>query len=249
MTSSYVRPRAKIFTTTGPHFDLLIFDFDGTLCDTRAAIAHCLERALARYDRPIPPSERTARIVSKGLSLQETVVLLDPGLRGQSDAITELVGAYRSFYHESDPLITMVPGADIALRTLHARRAKCIVVSNKGVEAIHRSLDRFELTPFIDFVFGDEPGVPFKPDPALLTERIIPKFPQVAKARMLMIGDTEVDIQFAHASGIACCWAAYGFGDRQRCMALLPEYHIETIEELPEIVGGSATVPSQATPP
>jgi phosphoglycolate phosphatase len=224
----------------GTRFDLLIFDFDGTLCDTRFAIAHCLERALAKYGRPIPPPEHTASIVSKGLSLPETFVQLDPGLRAQSDAITELVGTYRSFYRaEGDPLITMFAGTDVVLQTMRAREVKCIVVSNKGAEAIDRSLDRYKLRLFIDLVFGEEPGVPFKPDPALLTDRIVPKFPQIAKARMLMIGDTEVDIRFAQAGGLGCCWAAYGFGDRHNCMALSPEYTIDTIDQLPKIVSGS----------
>jgi len=70
----------------------------------------------------------------------------------------------------------------------------------------------------------------------LLTDRIAPKFPQIAKARMLMIGDTEVDIQFARASQIKCCWAAYGFGERSRCLALTPDYRIEIIGDLPTIV-------------
>jgi phosphoglycolate phosphatase len=56
---------------------------------------------------------------------------------------------------------------------------------------------------------------------------------------MLMIGDTEADIKFAHASEIACCWAAYGFGDRQHCMALSPEYIIEHIDELRNILSSS----------
>src|SRR5580658_3004364 len=130
----------------GTRFDLLIFDFDGTLCDTRFAIAHCLERALAKYGRPIPPPELPASIVSKGLSLPETFVQLDPGLRAQSDAIAELVGTYRSFYRaEGDPLITMCAGTDVVLQTMRAREVKCIVVSNKGAEAIDRSLDRYKL--------------------------------------------------------------------------------------------------------
>jgi phosphoglycolate phosphatase len=224
---------------TKTRFDLLIFDFDGTLCDTHRAIAHCLERALAKYGRPIPPPAQMASIVSKGLSLAETIVLLDPGLRGQSHAVAEMISAYRSFYPiEGDPLVTAFPGTKAALQTLHTLGATCIVVSNKGVDAIHRSLDRYGLAPFIDLVFGDQPGVPFKPDPALLTDHIAPKFPYIGKARILMIGDTEVDIRFAHASGIACCWAAYGFGNRQSCMALSPVYRIETIYELPEIVSG-----------
>jgi phosphoglycolate phosphatase len=218
-------------------FDLLIFDFDGTLCDTRVAIAHCLERTLAKFDCPNPAREQTVEIVSKGLSLPETIISLDPSLRPRSDVVTEMVNTYRSFYRaEGDALVTMVPGAKPLLQSANERGAKCIVVSNKGVEAIRRSLDRFDLTPFIDRIFGEEPGVPFKPDPALLNDRIVPKFSQVAKARMLMIGDTEVDIKFAQAAQIACCWAAYGFGDRQRCMALSPEYTIEIIQELAQIV-------------
>jgi phosphoglycolate phosphatase len=223
----------------GTRFDLLIFDFDGTLCDTRVAIAHCLERALSRYGRPIPPPGHTASIVSRGLSLPETIILLDPGLRAQSTAVSEMVSAYRSFYSsEGDTLVKVFPGAKAVLQRVHELGTKCIVVSNKGIQAIHRSLDRFELTPFIDLVLGDEPGVPIKPDPALLIDHIVPKFPRVAKERMLMIGDTEVDIKFAHAGEIACCWAAYGFGDRQHCMALSPEYIIENIQELRAIVGG-----------
>ena len=224
--------------TTG-RFDLLIFDFDGTLCDTRRAIAHCLERTLAKYGRPIPSPEQTASIVSKGLSLPETFSLLDPGLRGQSDVIAEMIGAYRSFYSdEGDPLVAAFPGAKAALQSVHALGTKCIVVSNKGVDAIRRSLNRYELAPLIDLVFGDQPGVPLKPDPALLTDHIAPKFSHIAKTRTLMIGDTEVDIGFAQASGIACCWAAYGFGNRQNCLALWPGYLIENIDELPAIVSG-----------
>jgi phosphoglycolate phosphatase len=224
----------------GTRFDLLIFDFDGTLCDTRVAIAHCLERALSKYGRPIPPRGHTASIVSRGLSLPETIILLVPGLRAQSAAVSAMVTAYRSFYSsEGDTLVKMVPGANVTLQRVREFGTKCIVVSNKGIQAVRRSLDRFELTPFIDLVLGDEPGVPIKPDPALLTDRIVPNFPQIAEARMLMIGDTEADIKFAHASEIACCWAAYGFGDRQHCMALSPEYIIEHIDELRNILSSS----------
>jgi phosphoglycolate phosphatase len=218
-------------------FDLLIFDFDGTLCDTRSAIAHCLERALARYGRPIPPPKQTASIVSQGFSLAETLSLLDPGLCGQGGVIDEMISAYRSFYaSEGDPLVEAFAGTKAALQSVDALGVKCIVVSNKGVDAIHRSLERYGLAPFIDRVFGDQPGVPFKPDPALLTDHIAPRFPHIAKARILMIGDTEVDIRFARASGIACCWAAYGFGNPQGCMALSPRYIIENVEQLSAVV-------------
>ena len=94
-------------------FDLVILDYDGTLSDTRFAIAHCIERALAKYGRPIPPLEQTMPAASKGLSLRETCLLLDPGLLEHRAALDEIVGTYRSFYrNESEPLIKMFPGAE-----------------------------------------------------------------------------------------------------------------------------------------
>jgi phosphoglycolate phosphatase len=221
----------------GARFDLLIFDFDGTLCDTRLAIAHCLKRTLAKHGRLIPAPEHTASVVGKGLSLAETFLSLDPALREKTEVLAELIGTYRSLHrNEGDPLIEMVSGADETLQNIHARGIKCVVVSNKGTESIHRSLDRYGLAPFIDLVFGEEQDIPPKPDPRLLTDRIVPEFPQIPRSRMLMVGDTEIDIAFARAAGIACCWAAYGFGNRQRCAALAPEYHIDAIAELLAVV-------------
>jgi phosphoglycolate phosphatase len=55
--------------------------------------------------------------------------------------------------------------------------------------------------------------------------------------RMLMVGDTETDIVFAKASGIACCWASYGYGDMGRCRALAPQYEIAGIADLPPLLG------------
>ena len=51
-----------------------------------------------------------------------------------------------------------------------------------------------------------------------------------------MVGDTEIDIQFAKASGISCCWASYGYGDKARCRKLEPEYRIDSIAELPALI-------------
>jgi phosphoglycolate phosphatase len=220
-------------------FDLVIFDYDGTLGDTRSAIAHCLERALAKHSMPILAVERVMPAVGKGLSLQETCILLDASLRNHSALLDEIVGTYRTLYREEgEPLIEMFAGAREAIEKIHASGAKCIVVSNKGIDAVIRSLERYEMASFVDLILADQPGLPHKPDPALLTGHILPKFPQIARQRMLMVGDTEIDIEFAKMTGIACCWVAYGFGDRERCLALAPDYLIESVAEVAAIVRG-----------
>jgi phosphoglycolate phosphatase len=218
-------------------FDLVILDFDGTLSNTRLAIAHCLQRAFAVSGRPIADPARIMPIVRKGLPLQPTGLLLDPTLAWNAGALEEIVSAYRRFYHkEGEWLVDAFPEAESALRRLHHGGVRCAVVSNKGVQAVERSLRRHGLRPFVDAVFAEQPETPRKPDGALMSVCIRPHFPSVASDRMLMVGDTELDIEFAKNCGIACCWAAYGFGDRHRCLALGPNYLIEHIADLPALV-------------
>ncbi len=219
-------------------FDLVILDYDGTLSDTRRAIAHCLGQAFAARGRAVAEPAHTLSVVGQGLSLHETFLLLDPALSASGAALDALMQTYRTLYRdEGEPLIAMFPGAARTLRRLHNGGIKCAIVSNKGVAAVLRSLERCGLAAPIEAVFAEQPGRPGKPDPALLTEHIQPKFPEITRQRMLMVGDTETDIVFARRAGIACCWAAYGFGDPARCAALEPDFRIERIEELPGVVG------------
>jgi phosphoglycolate phosphatase len=218
-------------------FDLVIFDYDGTLSDTRFAIAHCIASAFAKHGRSAPARERIMLTMSQGRSLRDTCLVLYPKLREDEAALGEIVGTYRALYRdESEPLIKMFPGAAAVLQELHAIGVKCVVVSNKGFDAVRRALDQFAMAALVSLVFAEEAGVPTKPDPALLTGRILPRFPQIPRERVLMVGDTEIDIEFAARAGVACCWAAYGFGDRERCLALSPTYVIESIEELPALI-------------
>lgn len=222
---------------TATLYDLIVFDYDGTLCDTRLAIAQSIARAFDKFGRPVPARQRRLSVVGQGLSLRDTCLQLDAGLREHPAALDEIVQSYRAFYRdEGEPLIRMFAGVGDTLQRLCTLGLKCIVVSNKGFEAVQRSLDRHQLTPLVAAVFAERPGVPGKPDPALLTDHIIPQFPQIAGERMLMVGDTEADIAFATAAGIACCWAAYGFGDQARCRALRPQYEISAIAQLPDVI-------------
>jgi phosphoglycolate phosphatase len=218
-------------------FDLVILDYDGTLGDTRLAIAHCLERALMSQGRA-SSRERITDAVGRGLRLRETLAFLLPDLHEDGRDVEAIVSSYRALYRdESEPWIKPFAGAREALQRLHASGIVCAVVSNKGFGAVVRSLDRHRMSPFVERIFAERPGLPTKPDPALLSEHILQRHPPVAKERVLMVGDTDVDITFARRAGIASCWAAYGFGDRECCLALSPTYVIETIEALPAVVG------------
>jgi phosphoglycolate phosphatase len=78
--------------------------------------------------------------------------------------------------------------------------------------------------------------------------RVMPLFVGATASEFLMIGDTSADIAFARAVGIKSCWASYGYGDRETCRALAPDYEIASISDLiaivsPAITSGDAIAP------
>jgi len=214
-------------------YDAIVFDYDGTLFDTRAAIAHCLQRAFAQYRRPIPGHECVQAAIKTGLPLPDTLIALDGRLRADRRALGNLVGTYREIYlDEGTPLLQPFTGVLDTLQQLQAGGAKCVVVSNKGVAAIRRSLELSGVGCFIDLIFGDAPGLPKKPDPAILIEHVLPRYEQLQKERTLIVGDTEIDILFAKRSGASSCWASYGYGESARCRRLDPDHEISSIAAL-----------------
>jgi phosphoglycolate phosphatase len=218
-------------------FEVVVFDYDGTLFDTRLAIVHCIERAFEECGRPIPALAGIMRTVETGLPLQETMFVLDQGLRDDQAALDKLVETYRTLYRdEALPFVKPFSGAGNALRTLHDNGTQCVVVSNKGIAAIRRSLDQNQLSSFVDLVFGDQPGRPNKPDPAVLTDHILPRYRQYQRQQILMVGDTATDIVFAKAAGISSCWASYGYGELEHCRGLAPDHEISSIAKLPPLV-------------
>lgn len=217
-------------------FRLILFDYDGTLFDTRPAIIHCLRRSFEECGRPVRGGDAIAAGVRTGATLPDTLLWLDPELGCDHRALSELVVTYRRLYRdEGTTLLHAFPGTAETLRQLHRDGIKCLVVSNKGTAAIHRSLATSGLSALIDFVLGDQPGMPKKPDPAIVTAFILSRY-RAHRDEILIIGDTEIDILFAKRSGVTACWASYGYGEPEQCRALEPQHVISAITELPAVI-------------
>lgn len=223
-------------------FKVIAFDYDGTLFDTRPAIIHCIARAFEESGRPKPADDAVWQTVRSGIALQDTFLMLDRDLRADRAALQDRVRIYRTIYlDEGTALLRPFAGAKDVLHELHSRGIKCLIVSNKGIAAIRRSLAENGLNSFIDLVLGDEPGLPRKPDPAMMTDHVLPRYPQFDRQDILVVGDTEADILFAQRSGTTCCWASYGYGEAGRCRALAPRHEISSIAQLLPLIEASRT--------
>ena len=178
-------------------FDLVLIDFDGTLCATQAAIAHCVKATLLEEQALRPPNSSVLEVISSGVGLEDTFrTLVKVAL--DADTVSRLVKNYRARYDvEGDPRTTMFPGWHEVLSSLsRLGGAAGVVVSNKGIKSVQNAMNQFGIADRVALVIGDMPGISRKPDPAVFYAVILPRYPEVNRERVLVVGDTDADIPF-----------------------------------------------------
>ncbi|HEX7159032.1 MAG TPA: HAD hydrolase-like protein [Edaphobacter sp.] len=211
-----------------------IFDFDGTLASSLEGIFACMQETLAHYGFSQPTLDEVRRTV--GLTLEESMHRLTQG-RCRELQTSEMIAFYRALHTaKAAPLTRLFEGAHAVLAELRAQGFFTVLVSNKGRAGLHQLLDQFAMSNAFDLVLSAEDAAFRKPDPRLYTEHIAPLLPHPPNAQTVVVGDTETDILFAKNAGLISCWAAYGYGDPERCKSLSPNLVVATLADLPAVV-------------
>ncbi len=188
---------------------LLVFDCDGTLVDSLAAIQHAMEAAFSAVDLPSPPAAAIRGIV--GLSVPQAVAVLAPGLpRGRLAALDrafrEAALAHRASGPDADG--RLYPGAREALQRLDTPATVMAVATGKARRGLEHTLDVFALRSFF-VATQTADDAPSKPHPGML--RNCERLTGIAPARTVMIGDTGFDIAMAKAHGCLAVGVSWGY--------------------------------------
>lgn len=184
-------------------FDLLIFDWDGTLMDSAGVIVDSIQRACEDIGRAAP-SERASRQII-GLGLIQALQTLLPDL--PADDYPRLVERYRHHYLGRDADLPLFAGVAGGIRDLHARGFRLAVATGKSRIGLERALetsglgDWFAATRCADQTHS-------KPHPAMVLELIDEL--DADPARTLVIGDTSHDLLMASNAGVASLGVTYG---------------------------------------
>lgn len=216
MTQLFTRP-----------FDLIVFDWDGTLMDSAAAIVRAIQLASRDLGIP-PPTEETARhVIGLGLSeaLRHALPTLSPA---DYPRMTE---RYRHHYLGSDRDfdLTLFAGVEKLLDRLLAAGHTLAVATGKSRLGLDRALDHFRLREkFTATRCADECAS--KPHPQMLLELM--EELGAAPERTLMIGDTTHDLQMAASAGTASLGVTYGAHPEAALLALQPLAAVASVEEL-----------------
>ena len=206
-------------------FELIVFDWDGTLMDSAALIVNSVQRAAVDLGLA-PPSEDRARHII-GLGLIDALRHALPGL--DESRYPEVADRYRHHYLSRDHELDLFAGADDLIRELAAADYLLGVATGKSRRGLDRALDGSGLRPHFHATrCADE--CHSKPHPQMLHE-LMEEF-GVAPEATLMIGDTTHDLLMAKNAGVASLAVAYGAHPRVQLEAEAPLYCAETLGDM-----------------
>ena len=206
-------------------FDLIVFDWDGTLVDSADSIVFSLQGA-ARDLGVTEPSNEEARYVI-GLGLNEAIRNLFPSLSSQK--LNVISDRYRHHYLTQNKKISLYKGASDVIKALHAKSFLLAVATGKSRAGLNRSFKSSGLGSFFhasrcaDETFS-------KPHPAMLLE-LMSQF-DVKASRTLMIGDTTHDLQMATNACVSGVGVTYGAHPKKRLETLAPLACVESVAQL-----------------
>jgi phosphoglycolate phosphatase len=184
-------------------FDLIVFDWDGTLFDSTALITRCIQAACADVGVPVPSDERASYVI--GMGLVEALRHAAPDLPRERYA--ELGDRYRHHYFARQHEVVLFDGTIGLLQDLKVRNHWLGVATGKSRRGLDEALQTVQLKGMFDATrTADETAS--KPNPQMLLE-LMSEF-GVEPERTLMIGDTTHDLQLAANAGTASIGVGYG---------------------------------------
>jgi phosphoglycolate phosphatase len=206
----------------------VLFDFDGTLADSYAAITASVNFVRARHSLP-PMDEREVR-TRVGHGLLELMAEIVPGGDPAADA---------RLYLQHHPSVMcqhthLLPGVAATLADLHAAGLRLAVCSNKPVAITRKLIEALGISTYFEGVFGPEDSGKPKPDPSMILlalEKV-----GVPRSQAVYVGDMPVDVETARNAGVMVYVLPTGSSDRETLEKVLPDRIFEKMAEISTVI-------------
>ncbi|MCJ0764316.1 HAD family hydrolase [Variovorax terrae] len=206
-------------------YDLIAFDWDGTLFDSTRIIVRCIQAAVRDVGGTVPSDHAAAYVI--GMGLMQALAYAAPDV--PPEKYPELNARYRHHYLARQNDISLFDGVLPLLADLRARHHWLAVATGKSRRGLDEALQAVELRGMFDGSrTADETAG--KPDPRMLHE-LMREF-GTEPERTLMIGDTTHDLQMAVNAGCASVGVSYGAHEPDAFEVLQPRFVAHSAREL-----------------
>ena len=196
-------------------YDLIVFDWDGTVMDSTAVIARSIQSASRDLDLPVPTDEVARHVI--GLGLDQALRYAVPAAGPQKHA--DLVARYRYHFFAQENEMPLFEGAEALMQELRDEGYYLAVATGKNRAGLDRTLKSSNMAQYFHSTRTADQTVS-KPDPTMLHE-ILDEL-DVSAPRALMIGDTTHDLQMAINAGMASLGMSHGAHPPEQLLELNP---------------------------
>jgi len=210
--------------------DTIFFDVDGTLVDSKKDIANAMNHALSFLG-------------FKNLTQNEIILHVGNGVK---DLVRNCMGSCRDeaviqkaadlywehfMAHAVDETVLYPHAKDILD---HLKDKRKFILTNRYKDFAEATLKGLGIIHYFEEVIGGDDEACIKPCAGILDK--IASEERVDKAKALIVGDMDVDILTGKNAGVKTCWVTYGLGRIEQVKDLKPDYIIEDLIELKEII-------------
>ena len=207
------------------NYDLIVFDWDGTLADSTEIIIDSIRTAADEIGLPMPARHEASSII--GLGLGEAIDTLFGDIGGSQ--FNELVARYGYHYKSKEHEIPLFYGASDAIPILAERGHLLAVATGKGRNGLNRALEKSGLSDYFHATrCVDE--CRSKPHPQMLLELMDEL--DVSPGRTLMIGDTSFDLLMAKNANVSSLAVTYGAHHLEDLISCGPIAYFDDFQEL-----------------
>jgi phosphoglycolate phosphatase len=212
---------------------LVIFDLDGTLIDSREDLIQSVNAMLRHFKRPELPGEVVASYVGDGAPMLVRRALGDP----EDEVFFKQALEYFLAYYRDHKLdhTTVYPGIRQALERFESngRARKLAVLSNKPVNPSRAILEALQLAKFFVRIYGGNSFETKKPDP--FGVRTILAETETTPENAMIVGDSSIDVLTGRNAGITTCGVTYGFAPHT-LREVEPDIVVDSPKDLEELL-------------
>lgn len=208
-------------------FELIVFDWDGTIMDSAGEIVGAMQRAIADLGLPERSPEAMRELI--GLGIDDVLARLFPELEARK--VRALLASYRSRYSAPGVGSNVFAGVRETLTALRASGVTLAVATGKSRRGLDRGFAETGLGHFFRLSRCADETVP-KPAPDMLEEILLRTATEPERA--LMVGDTEFDVAMAAAAGVPAVGVACGVHEPGRLYGAGAVTVLESVAALPD---------------
>ena len=211
----------------------VIFDFDGTLADTRKLIVTAKQEMMKELGLKVLDEKTCASSI--GLTAYDAFSRDYPEL--SSEEVEVLVKTYRAKFEELKTSMPpeLFPGLIETLEALKERGIVCTIATARNRKSLLSFLDRANITGYFTYILAQEDTTHLKPDPEPVLKTMEDLgFP---KEQTMVIGDMPMDILMGKNAGAYTTGVTYGNAKRDILEAAGADFVIDRIGDLLPIIG------------